>query len=175
MTIPPPPVLWGEWRCNANPRFYTGWCPGCGGELWMNWTGERWQVVCMEGTCSYEDIQAGVQRLLRAQMKRDAEAAEGAATMQIDDPFHGLPALDYIEALTGQAPDRHFFRCPFHSNSDERTASLHATGPFWYCHGCGKGGTVYDFGAYLWGIQPRGLGFKEIRARLYQALVGVAP
>jgi hypothetical protein len=53
----------------------------------------------------------------------------------------------------------------------KRTASLHTTGNLWYCHGCGAGGSIYDFGALLYGIEPRKSGFDEIRVLLGRDLL----
>jgi hypothetical protein len=166
--IPEPPFLWGEWRCNENPRFYTSWCPACGADLWLNWTGAHWQAACMhpERACARDEIELASARLLDDQRLR-------RLPMDTDDPLYGITAETYIGRLTGQEPDRHFFKCPFHSDEDERTPSLHATGIWWYCHGCGEGGSAYDFAARKWGIEPRGEGFKEIRSRLAQTLLGV--
>jgi hypothetical protein len=40
---------------------------------------------------------------------------------------------------------RKFYRCPFHANGNEKTASLHITGNKWYCHGCSQGGNTIGF------------------------------
>lgn len=167
------PPLWGDWRANADPDFYVSWCPGCAAEMWISRiSGDRWRVVCMNDvrTCTPAEIEAGHQALLAAQRERYRAEREARGSLEPTDPFNGIEAEVYIELLTGQEPRHHFFRCPFHSNSDERTPSLHATGVFWYCHGCHLGGTIYDFGAHLWDITPRGEGFKDIQQRLAQGL-----
>jgi hypothetical protein len=145
--------------------------------MWVSRLGEnRWRLVCMNDarTCTDDEIEAGHRRLLEAQRARYRAEREARGSMEPTDLFHGLPALDYIRELTGEDDQRGFFRCPFHGDGNERTPSLHATGVFWFCHGCQKGGTIYDFGALKWGIEPRGEGFKEIRERLRQALLGAA-
>jgi len=78
-----------------------------------------------------------------------------------------IPAAEYVRALTGRSPNRDGkVQCPFH---DDRTPSLqlYPDGGF-YCFGsdCRKGGTIFDFSGYLWGIPPRGRGFRELRNRL---------
>lgn len=168
-SLTPPPYLWGDWHATANPAFFVGWCPSCGADLWLSYHGDAWHPLCMsdERRCTPGEIEAGAASLLAAQRAREHFKNEARQIMQTDDPFYGMPAEEYIRALTGQDPEHHFFRCPFHSDSDERTPSLHATEAFWYCHGCQRGGTIYDFGAELWGIEPRRDGFKEIRRRLY--------
>lgn len=173
MTDPFPPYLWGAWRCTANPDFFTAWCGACGGELWMSWAGERWQVSCAHG-CALEDIDAAAQRLAEAKRAEHGFNREARATMEPDDPFYGIPAEDYIHALTGLEATRGFFCCPFHGDGRERTPSLHVTGIFWHCQGCKRGGSIYDFGAELWGITPRREGFSELRQRLGTVILGAA-
>jgi len=56
--------------------------------------------------------------------------------------------------------------CPFH---DDRTPSLHVyetPAGGWYCYGCGRGSSVYDLAADLWGLETRGADFLEVRRRL---------
>jgi len=96
-----------------------------------------------------------------------------AAPPGSDDPLMAIPPLVYVEALTGREVGRDSkVRCPFH---DDRTPSLHAfddPARGWACFGCDRGGTIIDFGAALWGIEPRGAGYHEIRRRLAGALLG---
>ena len=90
-----------------------------------------------------------------------------------DDPLLAIPPTVYVEALTGRQVGRDGkIACPFH---EDRTPSLHVYPTVergWCCHaGCG-GGTVIDFGAKLYGIEPRGAGFHQIRQRLEADLRG---
>lgn len=85
----------------------------------------------------------------------------------VADPLASIEPPTYIEALTGRAVGRDGkVPCPFH---EDRTPSLHAYPTVergWCCHaGCG-GGTIIDFGAKLYGLEPRGAGYHEIRRRL---------
>jgi DNA primase len=41
----------------------------------------------------------------------------------------------------------------------------------WYCFGCGRGGSVYDFAALLWGRKTRGGDFLELRRELEKLLL----
>jgi hypothetical protein len=118
-------------------------------------------------------MDAAAERLLAAQRETYRFEEEARQTMEPGDLFYGMPAEIYIGVLLGQDAKRGFFRCPFHSDEDERTPSLHATGPLWYCHACRRGGTIYDFGAERYGIEPRKDGFAEIRERLRRDLGGV--
>ena len=85
----------------------------------------------------------------------------------VTDPLASIDPPTYIAALTGREVGRDGkVSCPFH---DDRTPSLHAYPTVergWCCHaGCG-GGTIIDFGAKLYGLEPRGAGYHEIRHRL---------
>jgi CHC2 zinc finger/RepB DNA-primase from phage plasmid len=86
----------------------------------------------------------------------------------VDDPLLAIEPARFVEELAGVAvPRNRKVRCPFH---DDRTPSLHvyddpARG--WCCFGCGRGGSIYDFAALLWGgLQTRGTDFVELRRRL---------
>lgn len=174
-----PPLLWGDWRCTPNPRMWIAQCAACAGELWIHRNGlDNWRVVCLNG-CERDAIEAAAAELLREQRAEQKYLADLKATMDPSDPFWKIEATRYIEALTGQQPSRGgAYRCPFHSDGNERTPSLHTTEILparWYCFACGRGGTVYDFAALLWNLEPRRDGFKEIRERLARELLRGAP
>lgn len=82
-----------------------------------------------------------------------------------DRQLLAIPAADYVRVLGGREPNRAGkVACPFH---DDRTPSLQVyEGGSFYCFGCRKGGTIYDFAAHLWSIEPRGEEFLELRSRL---------
>jgi hypothetical protein len=87
------------------------------------------------------------------------------------DELLGVDAAHYIERLTGLDVGRdRKVRCPFH---EDRSPSLHAYRDpkrGWYCFGCGRGGSVYDFAALLWGCDTRGDDFLALRDRLSATL-----
>jgi len=89
-----------------------------------------------------------------------------------DDVLRTFPASYYVPALTGRDLGRDGkVACPFH---EERTPSLHAYDDpdrGWCCYGCGRGGSIIDFGAELYGVEPRGAGYHEIRRRLAAELL----
>jgi hypothetical protein len=83
------------------------------------------------------------------------------------DVLRRIPAIEYVPLLLGQVlGGDHKVVCPFH---DDHAPSLHAyvePERGWCCYGCGAGGSIIDFGARLYRIEPRGAGFHEIRRRL---------
>ncbi len=111
--------------------------------------------------------------------KREASRGVPAARGRDDDALMEISPTVYVAILTGREIGRDGkVDCPFHDGGDERTASLHvyddpARG--WYCFACGRGGTIVDLAAELYGIEPRGQGFHDIRRRLIDELLGGAP
>ena len=84
-----------------------------------------------------------------------------------DDPLLSVSARVYVPALLGTPLGRDSkASCPFH---EDRTPSLHAyvePERGWFCFGCRRGGSIYDFGAQLWGLETRGADFLRLRERL---------
>jgi len=83
------------------------------------------------------------------------------------DALLDVEPAEYIGVLLGVQvrPDRKA-RCPFH---DDDAPSLHvyrSAARGWYCYGCGRGGSIYDFAGLLWNCDTRGADFLELRARL---------
>jgi DNA primase len=57
---------------------------------------------------------------------------------------------------------------------EDRQPSLHVyddPGRGWYCFGCARGGSIYDFAALLFGRGTRGEDFIELRREL-AAMIG---
>jgi hypothetical protein len=107
---------------------------------------------------------------------RPARVMRIAPPPAADDALRGIPATDYVPALVGCELVAGKVPCPFH---EDRTPSLHCypDDGGWHCFGCGAGGSIIDFGAGLYDIEPRGSGYHEIRRRLAGDLlrgVGVA-
>lgn len=90
------------------------------------------------------------------------------------DPLLTIAPREYIEKLTGvEVPASGHMRCVLPGHENERTPSLkvyETPERGWYCFGCGRGGSIYDFGAALWGMPTRGRKFRELRARLLREL-----
>jgi CHC2 zinc finger/RepB DNA-primase from phage plasmid len=83
----------------------------------------------------------------------------------LDRQLLAIPPAHYARVLVGREPDRAGkIVCPFHD--DKRPSlQLYGDGSF-YCFGCKRGGTIYDFAAHLWGLTPRRREFLELRERL---------
>ena len=88
------------------------------------------------------------------------------------DCLRSIPAEQYVPALVGAEPNsRGDVLCPFH---DDGEPSLHAYpgDGGWYCFGCKRGGTIIDMAGAVWGIEPRGKGYHDIRRRLHAMFGG---
>ena len=93
-------------------------------------------------------------------------------TPRPSDPLRLIPPPVYFERLTGLRVGRSGkLRCLFH---DDRSPSLHVyrePGRGWYCFGCGRGGSIYDLAALLWGRETRGRDFSELRRELVELML----
>ena len=89
----------------------------------------------------------------------------------LDETLLGIPAEQYVRALTGREPNRGGkLHCPFHEDRHP-SLQLYDDGS-WYCFGaCRRGGTIYDFAAALWSSSTKGRGFIELRERLAAELL----
>jgi hypothetical protein len=105
-----------------------------------------------------------------------AASDEAHASAMDDDPLRRIPPAVYVQVLTGRVAGRaRKVRCPFH---EDRTPSLHVyerPEQGWYCFGCGRGGSIYDLAAELYGVSPRGRGFLRLRVLLQQRFPQWAP
>jgi hypothetical protein len=83
----------------------------------------------------------------------------------LDGQLRAIRTEDYVRVLSGRAPaSARKVACPFHNDRDP---SLHMyDGGSFYCFGCRRGGTIYDFAAHLWGCNTRGADFLALRDRL---------
>lgn len=89
------------------------------------------------------------------------------------DPLVTIPPPEYVARLGGVDVSMWgTVRCPLPGH-DERTGSMkvyEAPERGWYCYGCHRGGSIFDFASATWGIPTRGAGFKELRRRLREEL-----
>jgi hypothetical protein len=76
------------------------------------------------------------------------------------DPYDGIPAVDYYERFTGREVGRGLVRCP-HADHEDHNPSCSlgsgATATVWKCHGCGRGGGIYQMASAVLGGPTEGL------------------
>jgi len=85
----------------------------------------------------------------------------------LDRQLLAIPGVEYARVLTALEPNREGkILCPFHEDANP-SLQLYDDGGF-YCFGssCRRGGSIFDFAGHLWGIDPRGAAFLELRERL---------
>lgn len=92
------------------------------------------------------------------------------------DPLRHIPAVEYVERITGRKPNRDgYIQCPFHGGGKERTPSLKPDSVVWSCWGCPPppgmrcmGGNIYNFMALYRGlaIPPRGTDYLIVKDEL---------
>jgi RepB DNA-primase from phage plasmid/CHC2 zinc finger len=96
--------------------------------------------------------------------RRSIPPCNREATSELDRQLLAIPATTYVPALTGRQPNRAGkIVCPFH---DDTRPSLQLYDHGWYCFACRVGGSIYDFGAILFGLDTRGHEFLQLRQRL---------
>ena len=88
-----------------------------------------------------------------------------------DDPLLELAPALYVEVLAGLRVPRHRkVKCPFHADDSPSLHVYAEPARGWYCYGCRRGGSVYDFAAALWGLSTRGDEFRTLQHRLDEVL-----
>lgn len=91
------------------------------------------------------------------------------------DPLLQIAPRQYVEHLCGSTVGRdRKVSCPFH---DDETPSLHVFDEperGWYCFGCDRGGSIYDFAGLLWGRGLRGADFVRLQSDLQTTFLGDA-
>jgi hypothetical protein len=94
---------------------------------------------------------------------------------RVADALDAIPATEYVPILIGRELGRdNKISCPFHEDWRPSFHCYEDAESGWYCFQCTRGGGIVDFGALLYGIEPRGAGFHEIRRRLAADLLGRA-
>ena len=85
------------------------------------------------------------------------------------DPLLALDLRETWPELTDAEVHGRQTTCPNPDHPD-RFASCRVWESGFNCYGCPAGGSIIDLGALLYGIEPRGRGFFEIRNRLLAEL-----
>lgn len=116
---------------------------------------------------------AGINWTAEWQRRSDAaKAAKRAGHAPYDrdaDPLFDLDLRECWEQLAGEPVRGTLARCPS-PDHDDAMASCAVRERLFFCNGCSAKGSIIDLGALLYGIQPRGRGFFEIRNRLLAEL-----
>jgi hypothetical protein len=142
--------------------------------------GERSPVMLIayraEARYTLAQLIAGLPRPISTGVGENRPARHGRSRTALDGQLRAIPTQDYVQMLSGRAPaSARKVACPFH---DDRDPSLHMyDGGSFYCFGCRRGGTIYDFAAHLWfSGEPasalRGRRFIEVRERLAALFFG---
>lgn len=136
---------------------------------------ERWLRAADDGTAPSSTVVGGIN--WTDAWQRRADAAKRAATMpgerrpydRATDPLLDLDLREVWTDLTGETLSGSLARCPSPEHEDE-WPSCAVRARLFFCNGCPASGSIIDLGALLYGIEPRGRGFFEIRRRLLAAL-----
>lgn len=97
----------------------------------------------------------------------------------VPDQLADIAPPAYFEALAGLVPDRGGkVECPLPGH-DDATPSCHVfedASRGWFCHGCSRGGTIYNLAAHLGGypLPLRGEDFLRVRSVLLGYFAGEA-
>lgn len=82
-----------------------------------------------------------------------------------------ISTTEYVYTLTGVEVEKGR-RCdcplPDHDDHSRDFAVTRTSDTGWCCYGCNRGGTIFQFAAYLWGyvVPLRGDAFREVRDKL---------
>lgn len=89
------------------------------------------------------------------------------------DPLLEIAPREYVERLTGRVVrhDRKML-CPFHEDHEPSLHVFDEKARGWFCFGCGRGGSIYDFAGLLWGRGLRGAEFLRLRTELLAVFSG---
>lgn len=85
------------------------------------------------------------------------------------DPLLAIDVRTVWEQLTGHPIRGEASICPLPDHEDT-FPSCGVKAEYWRCNRCDVGGTLIDLGAILYGLEPRGKDFHQIRERLFAAL-----
>ena len=99
----------------------------------------------------------------------DPTVPAASPSSELDRQLLAIPAATYVPALTGRQPNRAGkIRCPFHDDAQPQPPALRPR--LVLLRACRTGGSIYDFGALLYGLDTRGREFLQLRQRLAEDL-----
>jgi hypothetical protein len=93
-----------------------------------------------------------------------------------DDPLLAIPPRVYVERLLGvDVPRSGFVSCPLHVDRTPSLKVYETPERGWMCFSarCGRGGSIYDIAAALWGLGTRGPDFLKLRHRLQHVFLDI--
>jgi hypothetical protein len=144
-----------------------------------DWTDGEWRLLALEAADRTDRLNdhdpLDYEPRQRHQPTRRSTAAisalPGAVAVSADDPLKNIEPRVYVEALTGETvPDNGMLSCPL-PDHDDRTPSFQVLHSHWRCFGCNRGGGIIDLAAALYGIEPRGQRYWQLRDRILERLV----
>jgi hypothetical protein len=93
---------------------------------------------------------------------------DGRGSRHVDgDLLLRLAPRVYVEELLGHSPNREGkITCPFHRDEHPSLHVYKEPERGWTCFACGRGGSIYDLAAAVWGRGTRGREFIAVRDRL---------
>ena len=145
-----------------------------GSANWKSWPPAPVRLVAVKPSLRVDIDELNARLPASSSRTRRDEPHRGRARASGTDPLLQIAPRVYVEALANESVGRDGkLRCPFH---DDRSPSLHMfeeSERGWYCFGCARGGSVYDFAALLWGSGLRGKQFVRLRRGLTTLLLDV--
>jgi hypothetical protein len=109
-------------------------------------------------------------RSLRRRIQRERAASEPRRTdwRYVDRQLRDFQASEYMLRISArEIEDHQRIHCPLPDHDDHsRDFGIRQT--VWHCHGCNRGGTIYEFAAHYWerGTPLRGQDFKDVQREL---------
>lgn len=144
-----------------------------GSANWKSWPPAPVRLVAVDPSARVDIDGLNARLPASSSTTRRDEPDRDRARVSGRDPLLQIAPRVYVEALTNESVGRGGkLRCPFH---DDHSPSLHVFEEperGWFCFGCGRGGSVYDFAALLWGSGLRGKQFVRLRQDLTTLLLG---
>jgi CHC2 zinc finger len=91
-------------------------------------------------------------------------------------PLLQIEPTVYVRQLLGvpAGPGRKV-HCPFHTDTRPSLHAYTTAERGWCCFSCGRGGSIYDLAAALWGMRTRGREFIELKRLLTEHFAGELP